>query len=276
MSEAHQIHLSDEAIQSIATLTEAALLVKHEANASFAVVPKSCEFKDITKEIENANPTPNRKKGSIQLGNLDSFIKYCQAQHFNSTGGTVYCDTDKLQFTAVFNDHTPDNPGWRDYRAVYKAQLSKEFSLWQKHNEQPFQQESFAEFVEANIADIVEPNAEDLLKVALSLEATTTANFSSSRRLDNGQVQFQYVEAIDAKSSSGSIEIPKEFAIGVRIFQNSDAYRIKARLKYRLNSGQLKFWYELDRPHRAIEDCFKDYIEAAKESGLMVLIGNAD
>jgi hypothetical protein len=38
----------------------------------------------------------------------------------------------------------------------------------------------------------------------------------------------------------------------------------------------VKFWYELDRPERAIEDAFKGYIEQVKtESGYSVLIGQA-
>jgi uncharacterized protein YfdQ (DUF2303 family) len=95
----------------------------------------------------------------------------------------------------------------------------------------------------------------------------------SSRRLDNGQVQFAYSETIDARASEGSVEIPREFVIGVRLFKNGDGYKVRARLKYRLNAGKLKFWYELDRAENAIEDAFKAYVERAREAGFAVLIG---
>jgi uncharacterized protein YfdQ (DUF2303 family) len=61
----------------------------------------------------------------------------------------------------------------------------------------------------------------------------------------------------------------------VRLFKNGDGYKIKARLKYRIGNGKVKFWYELDRVENAVEDAFKDYIEQVKESGYTVLIGKA-
>lgn len=69
------------------------------------------------------------------------------------------------------------------------------------------------------------------------------------------------------------IEIPREFKIGVRLFKNGEGYKLRARLKYRLAGGKVKFWYELDRPENAIEDAFQAYIDHARENGFTVLIG---
>ena len=72
-----------------------------------------------------------------------------------------------------------------------------------------------------------------------------------------------------------NITIPKEFELGLRLFKNGDGYKLKARLKYRLVQGGIKFWYELDRPERAIEDAFNGYIDKVKaESGYTVLVGS--
>jgi hypothetical protein len=63
--------------------------------------------------------------------------------------------------------------------------------------------------------------------------------------------------------------------LGLRIFKNGEGYKLKARLKYRLAGGGVKFWYELDRPERAIENAFAGYIEKVQaDSGYRVLIGN--
>jgi hypothetical protein len=62
----------------------------------------------------------------------------------------------------------------------------------------------------------------------------------------------------------------------LRIFKNGEGYRLRARLKYRLLGGSVKFWYELDRPERAIEDAFAGYVNEVREkSGYRVLIGQA-
>jgi hypothetical protein len=50
---------------------------------------------------------------------------------------------------------------------------------------------------------------------------------------------------------------------------------VRARLKYRLTAGKVKFWYELDRPENVIEDAFESYIKQARESGYTVLLGKA-
>ena len=54
------------------------------------------------------------------------------------------------------------------------------------------------------------------------------------------------------------------------------AGKLTARLKYRLSAGGVKFWYELERPERAIEDAFAGYVNTVREkSDYTVLIGKA-
>ena len=60
----------------------------------------------------------------------------------------------------------------------------------------------------------------------------------------------------------------------MRILKNGGGYILKARLKYRLNAGAVKFWYELDRPEKSVEDAFAGYVaEVREKSGYTVLIG---
>jgi uncharacterized protein YfdQ (DUF2303 family) len=142
-----------------------------------------------------------------------------------------------------------------------------------KHDKNPMEQEEFAVFLEDNVADIVEPSGEIMLAMALTLQAKTEANFQSSRRLDNGQVQLHYTETIDARAGAGQLEIPREFAIGIRLFKNGEGYRLRARLKYRVGGGKVKFWYELDRPENAIDDAFADYVGKVRDAGFDPLLG---
>lgn len=231
---------------------------------------------DITEVIERAKPAADRKKNTQHLAEIDSFIQYISDQKSQGTG-YIYADPENRILTAVFNDYATDMAGWRDHRAVFTASLSREFSKWMSNDRKPMSQEDFAIFLEDNIADIAEPSGDTMLQVALTLEAKTAANFSSSKRLDNGQIQFSYVENIDTRAGAGLIEVPREFAIGIRLFKNGDGYRIRARLKYRLTSGNIKFWYELDRPENAVEDAFSDYITKVQqmENGYKLLYGRA-
>lgn len=269
------VHVDDSVIEKIGTLTKAATAIQPYGNTVHLLVPQGFAHKDVTELVEKANANPNRKHGTVMLANVDSFNQYV-ADHGNETSTYIYADPEARTLTAVFNDHSfPADPlaGWRDFRAVYKAELSREFSTWLSNNKSPKEQEEFAIFLEDNIADVVEPSGDTLLAIALTLQAKTEVNFNSSKRLDNGQVQITYTETIDARAGAGAIEIPREFAIGCRLFKNGDGYKIRARLKYRLGGGKVKFWYELDRPENVIEEAFDAYVEKARETGPTVLIG---
>lgn len=267
-----------EAMANAATLgalAAAALEANSVSGHHYVIVPKDYKREDITKAVEEAQPIPNRKRGTVQLKDVASLLDYCKDQAASATA-YLYADPDKRTVTAVFNDHRDVvNAGWRDHRAEFKAEFTPEFSKWIAKNTQQMGQSEFAEFIEDNFADITEPAAQVMLEMATTIQAKTDINFSSAKRLQNGQVQLQYTETIDARAgASGGLEIPKEFTLGLRIFKNGDGYKLKARLKYRLHSGAIKFWYELDRPERAIEAAFDGYVTTLREdSGYAVLLG---
>lgn len=270
---ADQVHITADTIDRITELAHASVATQTVGDITFALVPQNYKREDLTDAIEKAQLAPNRKKGTVALTSIDSFLQYIADQNQAATA-YIYANPEAQTLTAVFNDNKENTIGWRDHRATFKAELSREFTNWMHNNKQSKNQEDFAIFLEDNIADIVEPSGEVLLSVATSLQAKTEVNFSSAKRLDNGQVQFTYTENLDARAANGTLEIPREFALGIRIFKNGHGYKVKARLKYRLHSQQLKFWYELDRPENVIETAFKESIEKAQTSGYTVLFGS--
>lgn len=242
--------------------------------------PQGYTLHDLTKARDQREAFDVRKRGTAMLLDLASFVAYCQDQQSAGTG-YIYADTNARSFTAVFNDYRcSELAGWRDHRAHYAAEFTPEFRRWLEHNGsgKAKGQTEFAEFIEDNFADLVPPFAQQLLDVATTIQAKTDINFSSAKRLHDGQVQLGYTEVIDAKAGAdGALTIPREFELGLRIFKNGDGYKLRARLKYRLGGGAVKFWYELDRPERAIEDAFTGYIDKVRaESGYSVLIGRPD
>ena len=128
---------------------------------------------------------------------------------------------------------------------------------------------------------------QNLLTVATTMQAKSDINFSSAKRLQDGQTQLVYNEVINATAgATGELKIPKTFALGLRLFKNGTGYKLVARLKYRLHSGAVKFHYELERHENAIDDAFSDYIKQVREAkvgdaadgellGYTVLIGKA-
>lgn len=286
MNTTHNTNEADEAAGDSETISTAMQLITLAAavttpqqvgSAQFMVTPPGYAVHEVTKDVEKANLGPNRKSGTILLKSLDSLIAYCGDQAASATA-YIYADPDTNSITAVFNDQRA-SAGWRDHRAVFKAERTPEFHRWMDNNgpQRAKAQGDFAEFIEDNLADIQDPYAQQLLTVATTIQATTGIEFKSAKRLQDGQTQLTYSETIDARAGSdGGMVIPKEFTLGLRLFKQGEGYRLKARLKYRLAGGGVKFWYELDRPERAIEDAFAGYVETLREkSGYQVLIGSA-
>ena len=100
----------------------------------------------------------------MQLRDIDSFLTYASDQGHESNG-YIYADPDARTLTAVFNDQKHvDYPGWRDFRAVYTAELSRELGIWLKHNKNPMEQEEFAVFLEdIRLKRSPSPNLRDAL-----------------------------------------------------------------------------------------------------------------
>lgn len=259
----------------IAELKAAALAPVTIDGVTHLILPHGYTAQDVTKAIRGAQLVPDRKRGSVVVKDVESLVTFAADQGAMAIG-YIYADPDSTTITAVFNDNK-GGPGWRDFRATFKAEQTPEFQRWIANNgpSKAKTQTEFAEFIEDNIADINGDAAQILLQCASTIQATTSINFSSAKRLQDGRTQLAYTEEIDAKAGQGgALEIPKVFPLGLRVFKNGSGYMLNARLKYRLGGGAVKFWYELDRPERVIESAFADYVATVREkSGYTVLIG---
>ena len=261
----------------VANLSVAALTPKQVGEHSFIVVPPNYSVKDLTDAVEKAQDSPNRKKGTAHLADVPSLLTYCADQNM-AEAAYIYADLEDRTITAVFNDHKfADFGGWRDHRATFAAVYTPEFAKWLANDKRSMTQTEFAEFIEDNIVDLQGEESTNLLTVASTIQATTGINFSSAKRLQDGQTQLVYNELIDAKAGeNGQMKIPKVVTLGLRIFKNGSGYAITARLKYRIHSGTVKFWYELERADRVVADAFEGYVtEIREKSGYTVLLGKA-
>ena len=238
MNNAPQMHANTpaEALQIAEALhtAVAGTVIPHQVGqAWYATAPAGYSQKNITDDVEKAQIAPNRKRGTVKLKDLDSLLAYC-ADQVASERAYIYADPDTRVISAIFNDQRdPHSAGWRDHRAEFHAEFTPEFDRWMGRNGhvKAMSQAEFAEFIEDNLADITEPAAQQLLEVASTIQAKTDIQFSSAKRLDNGQVQLGYTETIDARAgANGALEIPREFALGLRIFKNGGGYKLIARL----------------------------------------------
>jgi uncharacterized protein YfdQ (DUF2303 family) len=154
---------------------------------------------------------------------------------------------------------------------------SEEWKTWTGHNGQPrkMTQMEFAEFIEDNTPDIVNPRAADMLEMARTLQAKADVDFSSAIRTNNGQVQLKYTENVKGTYGAGNVEIPEEFTISIPVYVGSPRVTIRARLRYRLNSGKIAIWYDLLRADAVERDAFMATLEEIRTGiGVTVINGS--
>lgn len=230
----------------------------------YVVVPDNYKVEDL----ESLFDTPYRPKGTIPYRDMASFCRAVEAQKGDSYPRTcIYGNLLTPSFYAVFNDTVDSSPGWRDHRAIYDCPLSVEWKLWLGANKKVMSQETFAQFIEDNAPDCVKPDAATMIEIARTLEAKKKVNFASGIRLSNGQNELTYEEEITGTASKGKIPLPELFTIGISVLEGGPKYAVTARLRYRIaDKGQLTIWYDLERPHKVLEDAAKQVWEAIEKA----------
>lgn len=233
----------------------------------FVVVPEGYE----SHTFERLLPAPTRHTGRATFNDAASFIRYVGEYSGAATARLYYQVTPSPAFVAVLNHRTAGSPSWGDHRAVYNAPLSPEWKTWTASDGKRMKQEEFALFIEQNLPDVIMPTAAEFLELAQNFQATKAVNFASGTRLGNGQNQLVYEETIQARAGErGQLEIPETFTLGIPVFEGDAAYSLIARLRYRIQDGKLVLWYDLDRPHKIIDDAVKQLRVAIEaETGLV-------
>lgn len=241
-----------EVIADLTAASQAAIRAGVDA-APFVIVPDKYRVQDIERTLRE----PTRQRGTVTLHDLDSFIAFVAI----ATEGALFWSANEVsaKFEAVFNPQS-----WRDHRAVYSPAYSPEWTRWMQANGGQKDQAAFAAFVENNAVDIVSPQSADMVEISRSLEAKKKVNFASGIRLSNGQTELTYEEEIQGTAAKGKLQIPETFRLGIPVFVAGQKYAVDARLRYRIDSGHLRMWYELVRPHIVLQDAVTTIVESIK------------
>ena len=216
---------------------------------------------------------PRRKIAKVRLHDAESFVDYIK-RHGSMTDSTIWCEADykagRVVFLGILNDHGEDEAkaAWRDHHAKFTPEFSEEWTRWISQNKNPFSQVEFAAFVEDNLKDIAStegsPSGAQMLEMAVTFEANQDMRFKSAIRLQNGGVQMSFVQDDDTQTLQ-KMQVFDRFSLGFPVFWNGEAYRLDARLRYRVRDGKLSFWFELIRQDKVLEAATQTLITQIRE-----------
>lgn len=249
--------LNDQSIKELVDLGRAQGEVQEVGNTPVLVIPSTHKVVPMRDYVYNEHAqAPHRKIGTAKVLDAASFCEYYTL--FHDINSRVFADETNIKILAVLDYHAAldGGPRWGQHRVDLTLRHSEEWKRWHGKDGEKMTQMEFAEFIEDNAPDIIDPSGATVLEVASDLSAKTDADFSSAQRLVNGQVQFKYSETIKAQFGSGNLDVPERFKISIPIHIGGERVELTARLRYRIQTGKLTFWYDLLRADVSEREAF--------------------
>lgn len=231
------------------------------------VLPRGAEHRVIDVEAyrEPYRAHPRRKTGTIKVFEADSFIAYYR-KHATDQVSELYADAVNCTLVAVLDAHGADDAGWGQHRLQLALRKTPEWAHWAGSDRKTLRQVEFAEHIEEGLPYIVDPPGAQMLEIAETFQAKTKVQFTSGNRLSSGERQLVYTEDTDASAGrKGELTIPGKFELGLAPFEGIDPFKVSARLRYRINQGQLTLTYLLEEPHKVLREAFGDVLIRIEE-----------
>jgi uncharacterized protein YfdQ (DUF2303 family) len=265
-----------------------------DALGQYAVLPAGQRLQSLKPIIDEFRAEPERRKGTAQLGDLDSFIAYLN--RFSAPDRSVVFARNTRtapRLVGVVDYHEAGHdgaPAFAEHRAAYDFPLSEEWQAWHAKNGEKMSQAEFADFLEDRIADVIAPPPPEDIEVGDGL-APTPDPLAELRRAFGGDTASptrlielsrglavnageQVKQAVNLQSGEASIvyssehrdgageklQIPSHFLIAVPVFVAGARYRIAVRLRYRLTGGALAWFFKLHRTDVVFDHAFDEAV----------------
>lgn len=230
------------------------------------VVPEGGTLVLVDPLADRFLPTPRRASGTTTVYDPGSLAAVWDK--YSTDASELYADPKVFAVTAVLNaDGGVGDPAHRDHRAVLACVTTPAWQAWEAMDGRLGDQVKFAEHLEDRSVDLHDPSAADMLELAQLFEATTKVDFESGVNLGSGQRGLVYKETVAAKAGhTGQLTIPSTFTVAVQVFEGGDAYKMVARLRYRIGNGNLTIGYKLERPEDVKRAAFDDVVAKAAEA----------
>ncbi len=246
----------------------------------FLVIPNGYTVADIS-----AHAPPTHIRTHVALTEPAAFIAY--VNRFKTDRTLIFASvTDSgAKLNAVLDYHGPPSVATDchqadrlAHKATFECIPTNEWRQWVEANGKRFDQVGFATWLEEHQDLIVTPTGAELLEFVQTLEGKNSVRFNSAIRLASGGNALAYDEDVElqgsARTESGKMVLPSVIEAGIRPFQGLDKYKIRARLKYRIESRKLSLWFETIAMHRSVRDAAAGVLkDVAEKTGIVPLAG---
>lgn len=238
-------------------------------------------------EMEKFRLYPARKKGAAEVVTLASFIDLTSRHKTEHSVIFASAKWPDPSLSAVIDYHEKDGgkPQFGQHRIGYEFPLTDEFKAWIGNDKAAMSQHDFAAFIEERIADLAEPGADErkhheqmfqgkmatpaeMMALSRGLEIHVAGTVANHTRLSSGEGEVVFKE--EHQNSSGEkVTVPNLFMVAVQSFVGGEKVRLLARLRYRVSTGSIVWFYQLYRWQDVLRDrVVGDLKKAAEATGL--------
>lgn len=270
-----------------------------DTEAEILIVPEGKQVVSIKAYIDEYRAKPDRRKGTAKFYDLKSIINH--VKRFKDTDTVFFADNDRTapSLTAVYDYNKAgkyEDGGQRfgEHRAHYAFPLSDEWKIWHGLNGKRMTQKDFAEFLENRITDIIQvqdditnPKIKEFAQllggefaspsrlVALSkgMEVNEGLKVKNAVNLATGESTVQYIS--EHQDAAGApLKVPNLFMIAIPVFVAGSLYQMAVRLRYRIEVGSIRWFYELYRADKVFEHAFDEACkQASDETAVPLFVG---
>jgi hypothetical protein len=252
---------------------------------------------DLTKAIREAAFHPLRRRGTVTLQTVASFIKFVNRMKEPNT--VIFADRTKNIVTAVLNYHDqvtmlpPVSDGgfplpsdgmaqWGDFKAVFAFPKSRQWETWTGVHRKKLTQSELALFIEDNIRDIRHEGhselPDNLLEIvnSLNLKVGTPSRLLATARgfalhseeivrnvinTSTGETQLVYEQNHTPGGGVQTLDVPTAFTVGLPVFYGDPAYHLLCRLRHAKSGTSVNWSIDIQGLDAALEDAFNIAID---------------
>jgi uncharacterized protein YfdQ (DUF2303 family) len=228
--------------------------------AFMAMVPEGYRAQQVNYRVEGDRP--DRRQSAVLVEDVPSFAKYfLKHRELHSEVYASIGTNRRQQITAVINASggSDDLAGYGDHTVTYDLATHPEWARWVQPSGKWMSQELFAGLIEVGNAQIVTqdekarelpgyPDAATMFTVAQTLQGTTTIEWKSAHRVQDGQRQSVRVETVNARAGGGktTLDIPARFRLALRPWLGSGiTVQVDAIFRHRTQTDPVQVQYQL-------------------------------
>jgi uncharacterized protein YfdQ (DUF2303 family) len=224
----------------------------HKRYAVAVTEQNGLQVTELSYNTQEFNDSPYRVAGERTVADLDSFLAELVRRPLGDAG-TLWGKAQSGRLTAVYNDHTDVDAGWRDDKLILALTADEDWQTWHNLSGKFFRQQEFGDKIEELLHTVVNPDQASLLEIIDSVRASTRGEFESAIERSNGGQKLVYKQEHNVKAGrTGQLEVPRTVTLELRPWEgHPETYEVSAYFRTQVSEGALALAIKL-KPTRQI------------------------